>query len=280
MRKTLGLSILTLLATGLMLVVVGSASAEPSFVGDFNAAYPDSPLVGQCAVCHTGSPSTATVNSYGSDYAALGFQAIEAMDSDGDGADNITEIMAGFLPGVAGSTPPPPPPTTTVPPTTVPPTTVPPTTVPPTTAPPTTAPPTTVPPKTVPPTTAPPRGATTQTYDMMNAGQVTISFDGKRIVNVDVAANDGWSCHIDEQGWNEVEVECRGFGQEIEFEAEVEHDRLEVSVEVDDDDHADGHDDDDDDDHGDHEDDDDDDHGDHDDDNDHDDDDDDDRDDD
>ena len=38
MRKLLGLSILTLLATALMLAVVGSASAEPSFQGDFDAA--------------------------------------------------------------------------------------------------------------------------------------------------------------------------------------------------------------------------------------------------
>ncbi len=64
-----------------------------------------------CLVCHTKMPPTKELNPYGRDYlgkktrdgAAL--KAIETLDSDKDGSNNITEIRAGTLPGDPTSKP-------------------------------------------------------------------------------------------------------------------------------------------------------------------------------
>jgi hypothetical protein len=66
-----------------------------------------------CLVCHDKAPYTKTgLNPYGKDLAkqskprtAAAFKAIEALDSDKDGATNIAEIKAGTLPGDPASRP-------------------------------------------------------------------------------------------------------------------------------------------------------------------------------
>ena len=95
------------------LSVAGSAFAVPGYATNFKAAYPSSPLSqlsttsGQagnlCTVCH--GVSGGTRNSFGSDFGGSFNAALGALDSDGDGASNITEINAGTFPGNASSTP-------------------------------------------------------------------------------------------------------------------------------------------------------------------------------
>jgi hypothetical protein len=110
-------------ATGLAFALCAGAIAETadvctagiapnrfSIMTSFNALYPASPLVGDCTVCHEGIPSPrnpygmAFDNVAGADNTAK-LQAIEGMDSDGDGTSNIDEINAGTNPGVAGPPP-------------------------------------------------------------------------------------------------------------------------------------------------------------------------------
>jgi mono/diheme cytochrome c family protein len=64
-----------------------------------------------CLVCHTKMPATKELNPYGKDYLskktrdAAALKAIETLDSDKDGFNNITEIRAGTLPGDPTSKP-------------------------------------------------------------------------------------------------------------------------------------------------------------------------------
>lgn len=82
------------------MIVPYSASAKPEFLDAFKAQYPA--VVGTrletCNVCHTQIPKR---NPYGRDFGLAGqwFPAIEAVDSDGDGPDNLTEITALTFPG-------------------------------------------------------------------------------------------------------------------------------------------------------------------------------------
>ena len=66
--------------------------------------YDSAGSLGNCLTCHT---SGSTRNSYGADFRSNNhdFSLIEFLDSDGDGADNITEIQAGTFPGDSTSTP-------------------------------------------------------------------------------------------------------------------------------------------------------------------------------
>ena len=87
-------------------IVVGyqlTANAKSDFWVDFNTRYGTS---APCSTCHV-SDSNFNLNDYGADFKDSGrdFAAIEFMDSDGDGADNITEIQAGTFPGDPTSTP-------------------------------------------------------------------------------------------------------------------------------------------------------------------------------
>jgi hypothetical protein len=89
---------------GIALLAVVSApnsvSAKPEFFEAFLAEYPF--VVGtrieSCNVCHTMPPRR---NDYGTDFNIAGrvFSVIESTDSDNDGFDNITEIMALTFPG-------------------------------------------------------------------------------------------------------------------------------------------------------------------------------------
>ncbi len=83
-----------------------AASAKPEFLGLFTEEYPA--VVGtrleSCSVCHTNPPRR---NPYGTDYNLAGrqFSSIEPLDSDDDGADNLSEIMNLTFPGDAGDGP-------------------------------------------------------------------------------------------------------------------------------------------------------------------------------
>ncbi len=81
-----------------------SAFAKMGAQKSFKAAYPTFAGTVSCALCHEPDKK---LNGYGVDLGAhnLDFAAIEALDSDGDGATNIAEINAGTLPGDKTSTP-------------------------------------------------------------------------------------------------------------------------------------------------------------------------------
>ncbi len=84
--------------------------AAPQYTMDFNAMYNTTggfdyqPVMGSCLTCHA---SGSVQNSYARDYRNTGhdFYAIELLDSDGDGFDNITEINGGSFPGDPNSLP-------------------------------------------------------------------------------------------------------------------------------------------------------------------------------
>ncbi|MCP4745652.1 MAG: hypothetical protein GY874_05845, partial [Desulfobacteraceae bacterium] len=75
-----------------------TALATQDYQSGFDAQYPDSSLLNNCAVCHTGN-DTSKGNEYSKDWKENenDFTAIESMDSDGDGVSNIEEIEAGTL---------------------------------------------------------------------------------------------------------------------------------------------------------------------------------------
>ncbi|MDQ5986561.1 MAG: hypothetical protein CSYNP_02291 [Syntrophus sp. SKADARSKE-3] len=94
----------------LIIFLVGSASALPTYLASFNTQYgTSSTVLNTCNLCHVGG-NTAVLNSYASAFAAAGhnFAAIENLDSDGDGFTNIQEINARTFPGDATSFPVPP----------------------------------------------------------------------------------------------------------------------------------------------------------------------------
>jgi hypothetical protein len=82
------------------------AQAKSSYLAAARAQYPTiaGTALDGCSLCHTSVPNR---NPYGADYKSHGhnFTAIELLDSDGDGFDNITEINAHTFPGDPGSKP-------------------------------------------------------------------------------------------------------------------------------------------------------------------------------
>jgi hypothetical protein len=94
------------LALAVITICPSLASAKPEFFAAFLAEYPF--VVGtrleSCLVCHTEPPRR---NPYGTDFNLAGrdFSAIEPLDSDGDGFDNLTEIQALTFPGNASDNP-------------------------------------------------------------------------------------------------------------------------------------------------------------------------------
>ena len=104
-------------------LAAGSAAARPPGPTTLCQVYPDSPtcLAGtaDCATCHTQPPG---LNAFGADVqAALGsptsddadyiarlpaaLAAVEALDSDGDGASNLDELLSGTSPADANDVP-------------------------------------------------------------------------------------------------------------------------------------------------------------------------------
>ena len=92
--------------TALLLVMSGSAQAEPGFARLYKQQYGYMP---SCNACHKDGGGTP-VNGYGQQFkdAGLGlaaFAANAARDADGDGANNAAEAAAKSNPGSAKSTP-------------------------------------------------------------------------------------------------------------------------------------------------------------------------------
>lgn len=101
-------------------VVQAKSSYLTAFINTYPAAA--STKLNSCQLCHTSIPAK---NAFGADYKSHGhnFQAIEALDSDGDGFSNLAEIQAGTWPGDPSDKPSAPTPTAVAPtptPTTVP----------------------------------------------------------------------------------------------------------------------------------------------------------------
>jgi len=80
--------------------------AKSNYLTDFVNTYPNTAgtQLDSCSTCHTSVPNR---NPYGDDYKSHGhnFQAIELLDSDGDGYSNIDEINALTMPGDRNSHP-------------------------------------------------------------------------------------------------------------------------------------------------------------------------------
>jgi len=91
------------------------ANANSTYLAAFEAQYPAAvgSRIDSCNLCHTSS--IPQLNPYGTAFQGAGhvFAPIESLDSDGDGASNLAEIMALTFPGDAADTPPPAPPTPT-----------------------------------------------------------------------------------------------------------------------------------------------------------------------
>ncbi len=84
---------------------VSTAYSYSSYQRSWDREYPNTSLKGNCTVCHTGG-NTSKENSYCKDWDINNQGSpVDFLDSDGDGADNITEINAGTFPGDASSTP-------------------------------------------------------------------------------------------------------------------------------------------------------------------------------
>jgi hypothetical protein len=81
------------------------AYAKKSFTDDFNALYGTNgtdkgTTLGSCITCHMTLDGDG-YNPYGVDFLVNGknFAAVEPLDSDGDGFDNLTEIIDDAFPG-------------------------------------------------------------------------------------------------------------------------------------------------------------------------------------
>lgn len=95
------------LLSAALIVAAVTAHANPKIQKAFLAKYPDAKgsKIAKCATCHAAKPPA--LNAYGKDLKAAhaDFAAIEAKDSDGDGATNVAEIKAATLPGDAKDKP-------------------------------------------------------------------------------------------------------------------------------------------------------------------------------
>lgn len=97
-----GLALAVLLVGG-----AAPAGAVSRYLADFRAQYEGvaGTRLDTCGVCHGAVPQ---LNDYGRAFADAGeaFAPIEPLDSDGDGASNLTEILALTFPGNAADAPP------------------------------------------------------------------------------------------------------------------------------------------------------------------------------
>jgi hypothetical protein len=101
MKKLLG----TLFIMALIFASDTGVYASSPYLSTFNNTYGTSTSkLNTCSLCHTSVPY---LNPYGTDFLNNGhnFQAIEPLDSDGDGSTNIVEIEARTFPGDPTSIP-------------------------------------------------------------------------------------------------------------------------------------------------------------------------------
>ena len=105
-------NLFSLLALTIAIVSFSSiAYAKPTYTTDFNTYYGTDGVkggvtLGSCITCHNTLDGDG-YNPYGLDFMINShkFEAIESLDSDGDGFDNITEIIYDTFPGDPGSVP-------------------------------------------------------------------------------------------------------------------------------------------------------------------------------
>jgi len=98
-----------------VILVVGNfgiADAKREYTDAFNKYYgtfgvENGTTMGSCITCHNQPDGKGKYNPYGIDYLVNGFNfgAIESLDSDNDGFDNLTEILEDSWPGDPGSIP-------------------------------------------------------------------------------------------------------------------------------------------------------------------------------
>ena len=97
-----------------LVLIAAVAFALPNDLTVFKTAYnpkEGTPLAGAaCLTCHAKMPPSKDLNPYGKDFLGKGknaaaLKAIESLDSDKDGFNNIAEINAGTLPGDPASKP-------------------------------------------------------------------------------------------------------------------------------------------------------------------------------
>jgi hypothetical protein len=106
--KTKAVPLVVLLAAITAVPVVSYGLS--GYPNDFMSTYPNSAVKLQsCNLCHTVVPG---LNNYGADFAVNrrgssldAFRAIQALDSDSDGFNNLEEINAGSMPGDIADTP-------------------------------------------------------------------------------------------------------------------------------------------------------------------------------
>lgn len=91
---------------------LGTADAKKEYTDAFNKYYgtfgvENGTTMGSCITCHNQIDGKGKYNPYGIDYLVNGFNfgAIESLDSDKDGYDNLTEIIDDSWPGDPGSIP-------------------------------------------------------------------------------------------------------------------------------------------------------------------------------
>lgn len=105
--KTISIALLTLVSVS---VVYATTGWNKTFKSYYKPSEDSALKSARCAVCHLKSSGKSGLNPYGKllkgkEVSIESLKAIESVDADGDGVDNITEIKAGTLPGDAGSKP-------------------------------------------------------------------------------------------------------------------------------------------------------------------------------
>ena len=90
---------------GLFVVLLSSITVETNAIPGYSKDLPQS-LKNNCNVCHE-KASGGPLNDFGQDYAAFNhnMDAVDGLDSDGDGYKNGEELDAGTLPGFSNSYP-------------------------------------------------------------------------------------------------------------------------------------------------------------------------------
>ena len=72
-------------------------------------------------------------------------------------------------------------------------------------------------------------------YQVFDAGSAEVTFADGRLTLVSVTPAEGWTYEVDDQEPDEVEIEFRRGGEELDLELEIDDGRLEVDICNDDD---------------------------------------------
>lgn len=73
--------------------------------------------------------------------------------------------------------------------------------------------------------------ATATTYEVPDAGTVTLSVENQSLVLIDVTPSTGWAATIDAQTTREIEIEFTTEGRHVRFDAELEDGRIRTRTE-------------------------------------------------